>query len=181
MNEPIRVFVDTSVVIHSVANPNELDDSYEWLKQEIPLIKDIVSLKNKGKLLPEYELNIMIEIHRRARGKEKEIDELWGDIRPSPTFLDFQGGMSNPEEVEEGFTKPMRERKETFKEIFRGVDLDFIHLVHAEFYDAKYFITTDKKFLNKINNNKKGKDTLKVKVLSPSEFLKELNVNLNEE
>lgn len=67
----------------------------------------------------------MIEIHRRARGKEKEIDKLWGDIRPSPTFFEFRGVMSNPEEVEESFTKPMRERKEIIKNIFKNDKLDF--------------------------------------------------------
>jgi hypothetical protein len=172
MNQLVKIFIDANVVIHSVADLDTLTDNDKWLRQEIPFIKEIISLKRQGKLQIEHDLNIMIEIQRKAKGRLKEINELWGSIILSPTFLEFQGMMGNPEEVKEGFTEPMRERKEYLKSIFNDDKLDFTHLVHAEFYGAEYFLTTDKRLINQVNNNKRN-DALKVKVVSPSVLLKE--------
>jgi len=172
MSKQINIFIDNCVLYHSLKNPGDLPEEQKWLKEEIVAIREIIRLKNLEKFKIEHDLNIMIE--KNKGGKDREIEEVWGGIVVSPTFLNFQGVMSNPEEIEEGFTKPMRERCEYLKGVLNEDSLDVTHLVHAEFYGSRYFITTDRRLINKAN---KGNDILKVKVLSPSEFLKELDIN----
>jgi len=169
MNEPIEVFVDNCVFYHSLINPDRLSETHKWLKREILPIKKIIDLRNNGIVKIEYDLNVMIEMHRG--GKDNKIKKIRGKIKPSPTFVNFQAVMTNYDEIRD---EDLERRLDFLKNVFKDDSLDITHLVQAEAYGVKYFVTTDKKLISKSNNQ--GKDILKVKVLSPSCFLKEPSV-----
>lgn len=169
MNEPIEVFIDNCVFYHSLLNADRLSENHKWLKREILAIRRIIDLQNNGMVKTEYDLNVMIEMHRG--GKDRKVKKVWGKIRPSPTFVDFQGVMTNYEEIRD---EDLERRLEFLKNTFKDDSMDITHLVQAEAYGVKYFVTTDKKLISKSSNQ--GKDILKVKVLSPSCFLKESSV-----
>ena len=169
MPKPINVFMDNCVFGHSILNSDELSNEHEWLKNEIYAIRDIIELKKACTINIEYDLNVMIEMHQS--GKDRDIKKLWGDVKPSPTFVNFQGVMINPEELKET-TEWLEKRLHYLEEILEDNSIDITHLVQAEAYGSKYFVTTDRKLIKKICV--KDKNILKVKVLSPSELLREI-------
>lgn len=91
-------------------------------------------------------------------------------IKLGPTFVGFKGTMVNCP-TREGWEKRLNE----LRKLFRDDSLDVNHLANAELYPVDYFLTTDRKLINKAENEGKGK--LKIKVLSPSGFLKELKTD----
>jgi hypothetical protein len=57
---------------------------------------------------------------------------------------------------------------------------DAFHLWTAEVNGAKYFLTTDKKFINKMTKSKSPKFDLLCRPLSPKDLLSELNITVRE-
>ena len=168
MKKPVKVFFDNCIFSHSIREISSLSGERDaWLINEIKAIDEINKMHLNQEIKVDHDANVLFEGRRRSSDENKKIREKWPGIRPGPTFVGFQGTMVNC------FMKPEWEKRvNELKNLFRDRDksLDVNHLVNAELYGDDYFLTTDQTLINKANNEGRGK--LKVKVVSPSEFLK---------
>ena len=165
MGKSIKVFFDSSVFSNSIKDISSLSQEHNWLMDQIKAIDELHMLYLKGVIEINFDANIFFEGWRRNSNEKEKIQQKWGDIKPGPTFIGFKGTMVNCP-VKKGWEKRLKE----LKQLFRDDSLDVNHLANAELYSVKYFLTTDRRLINKANNEGKGK--LRIKVLSPSEFLK---------
>ncbi len=171
LSKPIEVFVDNCIFSHSIIETTALPPEEKWLREQISVISQINKLGKQKKIEINYDLNVFIEGRKRSGRVNKEIAQKWDWLRPGPTFVNFQGAMLNNPEKEE-----WKHRVSEVQKWLEDESLDTTHLVQAELYRTEFFITTDKKLINKVRN--KGKGFLKVLVCSPTDFLEVLDQGL---
>ena len=165
MKKPVEVFFDNCIFSHSVTDVKSLTPERDrWLIDQIPAIEELHDLYLGDEIKIEYDLNIFIELWMCNSIIKQLIEEKWGEIKPGPTWVGFRGTMVNCI-VKAGWEKRLLK----LKEIFKDDSLDVTHLANAELYNVEYFVTTDHKLINKANNEGKGR--LRIKVVSPREFL----------
>ena len=164
MKKPIKVFFDNNIFSNSIRDVASLAPEHQWLIGQIKAIDEIHRLRLNGEIEINFDANVYFEGRRRNSSENEKIRRKWGIIRPGPTFVGFNGTMVNCP-TKEGWEKRLNE----LKKLFRDKSLDVNHLANAELYSVNYFLTTDRKLINKANNEGKGK--LRVKALGPREFL----------
>ena len=159
----IKTFFDTCVLSDSVRDPYIFGPKHQWLKSQILAIDELHKLYREGKIETEYDLDVALEGRGRGSHDDAKIREKWG--KPGPTWIGPLGAM--PKQCQT--RSKSEQRLKELKKLFRDNSLDNNHLVNAELYGAEYFVTTDRKLINKANNE--GKSFLKIKVVSPLELL----------
>lgn len=164
-----RIFIDTCI--------------FDWWasekiqNQEKKFIEKIRTLIEEGKIAAFWSIENELELLRFVTPKEwEEKNEKWskvgncGTITPDCVIGDTDG--SYQERIDEAKDEWMQLSKLIYDE---G---DSKHIITAIYEEAEFFITVDDKLINKMNNE--GKEYLKIiKILKPSEFIKEISLTYN--
>lgn len=155
----MRVFLDTTVFI-------------EWLRKQgkyYSSIETIRNLFNSNQIIGVTSLDVLLELHKGNRGA-REIDLIQNKWKFEITYLTpnfIVGDCIGKYKID--LDKFVAEWKKLSG--ITGEDPDSKHLVTARYARCNYFLTTDNKCINKMNNN--GKKFLKnIGILKPDVLLK---------
>ena len=127
-----EVYLDACVLNHSITDPNSLSQTEIWLKQQIPAIRKIIVLCQRGKLKVTHALSVHMEL-TKDRDKYNKIRKMWKDYLPNrlggPNFV---GPVSVPKEIFK--SKPMyEERRSELSKKINDPGFDPAHLIKVSY------------------------------------------------
>ena len=160
----MKVFIDTNIFIY-------------WLKQTLGYsnIEKIRKLAKEEKVEIIISLDVLLELHKGDAGSRDigKIEQKWGYVIDylTPNFV-----VGNTREAKESRETLLAEYVSKWKELLKSVDdEDTKHYITSALAGAKYFLTLNDRFINKMKNEGR-KHLTAPKIVKPKEFIEAFNI-----